>query len=98
VTATTSKLVYTLIFDNSMLADDDAREKDKAQKTAQFTRALENMKILAEAARCRPLTPRMARNELQPPSPLLTSTPVYCAQKRFRYKHLQQIQPNHHMI
>ena len=48
VTATTSKLVYTLIFDNSILADDAAREKDRAQKTAQFTRALENMKILAE--------------------------------------------------
>ncbi len=48
VTATTSKLVYTLMFDNSMLADDAARERDKAQKTAQFTRALENMKILAE--------------------------------------------------
>ena len=48
VTATTSKLVYTLIFDNSMLADDAAREKDKAQKTALFTRALQNMKTLAE--------------------------------------------------
>jgi hypothetical protein len=48
VTATTSKLVYTLFFDNSMLADDAAREKDRASKTAQFTRALENMKILAE--------------------------------------------------
>src|ERR1700723_246735 len=32
VTATTSKLVYTLVFDNSMLADDAAREKDKAPK------------------------------------------------------------------
>lgn len=48
VTATTSKLVYTLMFDNSMLADDAARERDKAQKTTTFTRALENMKILAE--------------------------------------------------
>jgi hypothetical protein len=48
VTATTSKLVYTLVFDNSMLADDAAREKDKAQKTMLFTRALQNMKILAE--------------------------------------------------
>lgn len=48
VTATTSKLIYTLIFDNSMLADDAAREKDKAQRTARFTQALENMKILAE--------------------------------------------------
>ena len=48
VTATTSKLVYTLVFDNSMLADDAARERDRAQRAAQFTRALENMKILAE--------------------------------------------------
>src|SRR5262249_49031039 len=58
VTATTSKLVYTLVFDNSMLADDAARERDKAQKTAQFTRALENMKILAEGGTLPPATPR----------------------------------------
>jgi len=48
VSATTSKLVYTLMFDNSMLADDAARDRDRQQKTAQFTRALENMKTLAE--------------------------------------------------
>ncbi len=48
VTATTSKLVYTLIFDNSMLADDAAREADRTRRVAAFTRALENMKILAE--------------------------------------------------
>ncbi len=48
LTATTSKLVYTLVYDNSMLADDAARDRDKAQKTMQFTTALENMKILAE--------------------------------------------------
>jgi hypothetical protein len=48
VTAATSKLVYTLMFDNSGLPDDAAREKDKAQRTTQFTRALQNMKILAE--------------------------------------------------
>ena len=48
VTATTSKLVYTLMFDNSMLADDAAREADRARRIAAFTRALENMKILAE--------------------------------------------------
>lgn len=58
VTATTSKLVYTLLFDNSMLPDDAAREKDKAQRTTQFTRALENMKILAEGGT---LPPRPAR-------------------------------------
>ena len=58
VTATTSKLVYTLIYDNSMLADDAAREKDKAQKTATFNRALENMKILAEGGTLPPAPPR----------------------------------------
>ncbi len=48
VTATTSKLVYTLIFDNSGLPDDAAREKDRAQRATRFMQALENMKILAE--------------------------------------------------
>ena len=48
LTTTTSKLVYTLMYDNSMLADDAARDRDKAQRTRQFTQALENMKILAE--------------------------------------------------
>lgn len=44
----TTRLLYTLIFDNSMLPDDAAREKDKAARTATFTRALSNMKTLAE--------------------------------------------------
>ena len=48
VTATTSKIVYTIFFDNSMLADDAARETDKARRTATFQRALQNMKTLAE--------------------------------------------------
>jgi hypothetical protein len=48
VTATTSKILYTLLYDNSMLPDDAAREKDKASRTATFTRALGNMKTLAE--------------------------------------------------
>ena len=55
LTATTSKLLYTLMWDNSMLADDAAREKDKASRTATFTRALQNMKTLAEGGT---LTPR----------------------------------------
>jgi hypothetical protein len=60
VTATTSKLIYTLMFDNSMLADDAAREKDKAQKSATFMRALENMKILAEGGTLPPAPARGA--------------------------------------
>jgi hypothetical protein len=58
LTATTSKLLYTLVYDNSMLADDGAREKDKAQRTATFTRALQNMKILAEGGTLPPRPPR----------------------------------------
>jgi hypothetical protein len=48
VTPTTSKIIYTLVYDNSMLADDAARERDKTQRTATFTRAIQNMKTLAE--------------------------------------------------
>jgi hypothetical protein len=58
VTATTSKLVYTLFFDNSMLADAAARETDRARRVTQFTRALENMKILAEGGTLPPAPPR----------------------------------------
>ena len=58
VTATTSKLVYTLVYDSSMLADDAARDRDKAQRTTQFTQALENMKILAEGGTLPPAPPR----------------------------------------
>src|SRR5437870_4054341 len=58
LTATTSKIVYTLMYDNSMLADDAARERDKAQKTTQFTQAIENMKILAEGGTLPPAPPR----------------------------------------
>ena len=45
---TTTKLLYTLIYDNSMMPDDAAREKDKASRAVVFTRALSNMKTLAE--------------------------------------------------
>jgi len=58
VTATTSKLVYTLFFDNSMMADDAARAADKTRRTAQFTQALENMKILAEGGTLPPAPAR----------------------------------------
>ena len=60
VTASTSKIVYTLFFDNSMLADDAARETDRARKVTQFTTALENMKILAEGGALPPAPARGA--------------------------------------
>jgi hypothetical protein len=48
LTATTSKLLYTLVLDTSMLPDAQAREQNIARLTAIFTGALQNMKILAE--------------------------------------------------
>src|SRR6202022_3192617 len=54
VTATTSKIVYTLFFDNSNLPDQAAKDADVARRRTQFMRALENMKILAEGARSPP--------------------------------------------
>jgi hypothetical protein len=58
VTATTSKLIYTLMWDNSTQPDDAARERQKTQRTTQFTTALENMKILAEGGTLPPAPPR----------------------------------------
>jgi hypothetical protein len=60
ISATTSKLVYTLMWDNSPLADDAARDRDKTQRRTQFTQALENMKILAEGGTLPPAPPRGA--------------------------------------
>jgi hypothetical protein len=64
VTATTSKIVYTLFFDNSMVADDAARDADRARRITQFTTALQNMKILAEGGT---LPPAPARGRAQLP-------------------------------
>jgi len=54
LTPTTSKLVYTLFFDNSMLPDDAARAADRARRAERFTQALQNMKILAEGGKLPP--------------------------------------------
>ena len=48
VTATTSKLVYSFVQDTSALADAGARKASAASTRAITTRALANMKILAE--------------------------------------------------
>src|SRR5947207_4712062 len=49
VTAQTSKLLYTLMYDISDKADAAARQADVAQRRARFEGALKNMKTLAEA-------------------------------------------------
>ncbi len=61
VTATTSKLIYTLFFDNSNLPDEAAKQADKDRRRTQFTRALNNMKILAEGGTLPPPPARGGR-------------------------------------
>jgi hypothetical protein len=59
ITPTTTKLLYTLMLDNSTVAGDDAaKERDIQSRKTNFTRALENMKILAEGGT---LPPQPAR-------------------------------------
>jgi len=54
VAAKTSKLIYTLILDNSMLADDTARTADVERRRTRFTQALKDMKTLAEGGKLAP--------------------------------------------
>src|SRR5438874_13405457 len=60
LTATTSKLVYTIMWDNSMLLDDAARENDIASRKRTFTTVLNNMKTLAEGGTLPPMPARGA--------------------------------------
>jgi len=57
VTTTTSKLLYSLMWDNSTCANDAAREQDKAQRRQMFEKALANMKVLAEGGSLAPGRP-----------------------------------------
>jgi hypothetical protein len=43
-----SKILYSLFYDQSQLATDEAKAKDREQRTRIFTSALESMKKLAE--------------------------------------------------
>ena len=49
VTATTSKLVYSFFYDNSMLPGDAARAEERATRATRFMGALQKMKAAAEA-------------------------------------------------
>jgi hypothetical protein len=57
VSETTSKLVYTLLYDDSMLPDDKARDAHRVGLARVFTLALRNMKILAEGGTLPALPP-----------------------------------------
>ena len=61
VTATTSKIVYTLFFDNSNLPDQAAKDADLARRRTQFLRGMTNMKTLAEGGTLPPPPARGGR-------------------------------------
>ena len=61
VTATTSKIVYTLFFDNSNLPDEAAKQADKENRRTRFMRGMQNMKILAEGGTLPPAPAAPAR-------------------------------------
>jgi hypothetical protein len=48
VSATTSRLLYTLMYDASLIPDAAARDADIARRRAQFEAALKTMKAIAE--------------------------------------------------
>ncbi len=77
VTTETSRLVYTLFYDNSMLADDAARDVEIANRKKRFTAFLVNMKTLAEGGQ----VPASAKEATPPPAPkpedLQTPDPHY---------------------
>lgn len=65
VGAKTSRIVYSFIYDNSMLADDAARDAEIAGRKKRFTVFLANMKILAEGGK----VPVSAKEATDPPAP-----------------------------
>jgi hypothetical protein len=83
LTDKTTRLNYTLFFDNSMLADDAARQTDLANRRATFTRFLGNMKILAEGGTLPPPAPPEApaggpgRGAGRAMAPLMSAAPHY---------------------
>jgi hypothetical protein len=64
VTAKTSRLLYSFFYDNSMLADDAARDAEIAARKKRFTAFLVNMKTLGEGGKMSP----SAKEATQPPS------------------------------
>jgi hypothetical protein len=70
INARTSKLVYTLMYDNSLVPGDAAaKQAEIDRRKASFERALANMKILAEGGTLPPPPPRPAAAPAAPAAP-----------------------------
>lgn len=82
VTAKTSRLIYSLFYDNSLLADDAARDADIATRKKLFTPFLQNMKTLGEGGKVPPSAkqtkqpPTLAPDQLQTPNPHYVAIPM----------------------
>ncbi|MGC2398527.1 MAG: SRPBCC family protein [Acidobacteriaceae bacterium] len=81
VTARTSRLVYTFLYDNSVLADDAARDAEIATRKKRFTPFLVNMKTLAEggkvpASSIEAMPPTPTPEQLQTPNPHYVAIPM----------------------
>jgi len=48
LTPTTTRVIYTMMYDNSAMADDAAREKDLSNRHTRLNKWLENIKVLGE--------------------------------------------------
>ena len=57
VTPGTTTLYWTLVYDNSNLPDDSARETDISNRRTRFTQMLQNVKILSEGGSLPPVSP-----------------------------------------
>jgi hypothetical protein len=57
VTSSKTTLYWTLVYDNSNLPDDAAKEKDIASRHTRFTQMLENVKIVSEGGALPQMTP-----------------------------------------
>lgn len=56
LTATTTRILYTLFYDDSVFVDDAARQREKDRRITRFSQGLKNMKILAEGGTLPPLS------------------------------------------
>jgi hypothetical protein len=79
VTAKTSRLVYSFFYDNSMLADETARDAEMATRKKRFTAFLENMKTLGEGGKLAASAKESTQPPLPTPDQLQTPNPHYVA-------------------
>lgn len=77
VTSTRTRLTYTMLWDDSVLPTEAARQQNKALRDALVTAWLKNMKVLAEGGK---LPPKPSAS-LRPPTtvPLLNPDPHYAS-------------------